>query len=351
MKKSITKLTLIIILILSMLSMAACGGDGGTTDEPEESGLQAMHFKLAHEETPEGDMHYYSTLFKQYLEEETDGKYTVDIFTNGQLGDVIAQTEQVQQGTIEIGFNTNGTIASLVQEANILNLHYLFPTTPDEVQEFLHTSEGMRMLDEILYGKGMKVLDWTHLGSSCWTANKPLLTPADWKGLKFRVMSTPIVMQSFEAYGANATPVPYVEVYSALQLKMVEGQANPLTCIKDMKFYEVQDYIINPNAEFMSCAFYFNSGAWDNLPAEGQDIIMSVLSKVNKEFNEYTAKEQAGFVTFFEGEGLTYIELNDEEIATFRELAQPVHEKYANSSGDKAWEILNQIREDLKAYL
>lgn len=359
MKKRFFKTKLVVVLLVLTLTLSACSKGSDTVEEPENAetpgvegaaDLEPQHFKIAHEETPEGDQHYYCTTFAEYLEEATDGKYTCDVYTAGQLGDTVSQTELVQNGTIAIGFNCNGPLAALVEEANILNLHYVMPTEMADYQDLLHNGEGIKLLEEVLYEKNLNVIDWAHSGYSYWTANKELRTPEDWKGTKFRVMPTPVIMKAFEAYGANATPVAYTEPYSSLQLNMVDGQTNPLTCIKDMKFYEVQDYIMDAKAEYMAYAFMMNTDVWENLPEEGQEIVSEIAKKVNVEYNEFITKKYADLIDFFVDEGLEYVELTPEEIDTFRELSMPIREEYVETCGPKAEEILGLILEDAKKY-
>src|SRR5690606_11492836 len=95
--------------------------------------------------------------------------------------------------------------------------------------------------------KGLRFLAAFSEGFMAWTAHKPLRKPADFAGLRFRVMTSPLLVAAYEAYGARPTPLPYSEVYSALQLRMIDGQVNPVFAIQEMSFYEVSSALTLAN--------------------------------------------------------------------------------------------------------
>lgn len=353
---------LVVSVMMGMILLAGSGcasgqktvqGEGaGESTGKSAASLAPHNFKLTHESSPEGPQQVYAEAFSKHLEELSGGAYTCQIFNVGQLGDAVSCVEQCQNGAIDIAFDGYGTIGSLVDASGVLGLPYMLPADDKDIPGFMRESKGVDMLEEILRSKNLEVIDWVCEGSSWWSANKEIRTPADWVGVKVRTIPTPIGIATYEAYGANATPVAYTETYSALQLKMVEGQSNPLSCIKDMKFYEVQKYLIENGNDYLIHGFAINTGIWNSLPEEGREILRQATQMASKDFYDYFYAYEEGLISFFEAEGLSVIELTAEERETFRELATPVQETFIKSCAnpEQIRELVKQIVADAAEY-
>ncbi len=150
---------------------------------------------------------------------------------------------------VQLGLTDPGAMGAFLKEANLMMLHFLLPDDLVKTQNFFDNSKTMKLMNDLHYEKNLKVIRWVPEGYFVWTGDRPLQTPADFKGFKMRTMAAPIIAASFEAYGASATPIPYAEVYSALQLGLVDGQTNPWVAVDNMKFYEVCDYATFANSD------------------------------------------------------------------------------------------------------
>lgn len=182
-----------------------------------------------------------------------------------------------------------------------------------------------------------------------WTANKPLRKPADFNDFKIRTMTSPILTQSYEAYGANPTPMPYSEVYSGLQLKQIEGQVNPIFAIEEMSFYEVQDYmIIAKHAQFIATVIA-NDEWYGSLPDdqrkwvdETRDEMVDFIYEKQAQFNEERLEKIKN------NSDTEVITLSDEERQAFREASMGVRDTYVEQAGENGQKLLDTVTSMVK---
>ena len=257
--KKISMLLLTILMVA--LATTGCGGGAGQAAGDGDAAAPTV-WKYVHEEYPGDYQDIYAQLFKEIIEEKTEGQIKIDIYPVGQLGDSSVGTELIQSGGVQLGITDPGAMGAFLKEANLMMLHFLLPDDLVKTQEFFDNSKTMKLMNDLHYEKNLKVIRWVPEGYFVWTGKRPLQTPADFKGFKMRTMAAPIIAASFEAYGANATPIPYAEVYSALQLGLVDGQTNPLVAVDNMKFYEVCDYATFANSDIYNFTFVMNKDFW-----------------------------------------------------------------------------------------
>lgn len=356
MKKTIA-FAIALVLISAMLVSCSSQNESTTSElsntTDSASTLESRTFKIAHESSSQGPLQVYAETLNEHLKELSDGAYDLQIFSVGQLGDSIACVEQCQAGTLDMVIGGFGNFSTMTGGlTGVLGLPYVLPSNMDDVVTMMNNSEAATMMADAVAEKGITILAWPCEGSEWWSANFPIYTPADMSGRAFRVYMSPIALATFEAYGANATPLAFTDVYSSLQLGVVEGQCNCLTSIKDMKFYEVQDYLIDNGATYLIHLFGMNNEIWSSLPAEGQAIIQEAVALTETEYYEYLYAGEEELAEFFEDEGLTIIYLSDEEKAAFKELVVDVPDVFVNDFEDTelARKVVDQFIADCNAY-
>lgn len=168
-----------------------------------------------------------------------------------------------------------------------------------------------------------------------------------------RVMTTPLLLAAYEAYGASPTPLPYSEVYSALQLNMIDGQENPVFAIQEMNFYEVIDWMIFArHAPFITTAVT-NRNFFNSLSPERQKLVLGVVSDLNgyilnvqKQFN----RERLDLIRKNRPKLKIVDELTPEARAAFREASQPVREQFIEMTGEDGRQLLEEIKATIKEY-
>ncbi len=179
--------------------------------------------------------------FKSMVEAE-DASVSVKVFPAGQLGGERELIESTKAGTLQMCM-VSGAIAGYFKPAMVLDIPYLFPSAA-VAWKVLDGPFGKEMADAILKETGMRVLAYGETGFRNFTNSKgPIKSPGDMKGMKIRVMETPLYVTMVKALGAAPTPIAWPETYTALQQKVVDGQENPVAVILQAKFSEVQKYL------------------------------------------------------------------------------------------------------------
>ncbi|MGM0603357.1 MAG: DctP family TRAP transporter solute-binding subunit [Bacillota bacterium] len=339
MKKTISLLTFLVITLSLFV------GVGSLQVEAAE-----YEWKFAHEEQIDGFMDSVAKEFKRLLAEKSDGRINIEIFPAGQLGNSKDMIELVRQGVVQFNFASTGHVGTMVPEAQGFLLHYIFPPNDKVVNEVLENGEAVEMIYDEFDGKGLKPLATLNSGWQIWTANKPIVSPEDFEGFKMRTMTSKLLLEDYAAYGANPTTTPYSEVYSSLQLKMIDGQVNPISCITNMKFYEVQDYLIKAYSNPFILTMITNPNMYNSLPEDIQEIVQESVSELypySTTWREQYNKEMEAKIIDEKPE-LEIITLSEEQRAEFKELAEPVQDTYVDLVGEDGEEFLKLIKEDIQ---
>lgn len=342
------------LLVFSLVFvLAGCGSEGDTADGGNEAAAdtqEVVEWTFAHEEVQGSVQDRYAQKFKEEIEELTDGAVKVKVYPVGQLGDGANQVELLQNGAIQLGINNPGSVGTLVPETNLFSLHFLLPSDMDKAHELVNNSEAMDMLNEKYYEKNMKVLGWFPEGYQMWTGNKAITEPADFEGFKIRTMASPVISESYKAYGADPTPIPYMEVYSSLQLNMIDGQVNPIFAIEEMKFYEVQDTMMLSNQAIFVGTFVANDMFWESLSDERKEKVQQAADAAT-EFILGAQKElnSTRLESIKEKSEIEIIELTPEQREVFKQASLPARDFYVENYGEDAEKILNQLLEDVEA--
>ncbi len=345
------KALLLSLTLLLLFALTGCGGGGDTQQEGQNGAEASYNWKFVLGESTGSPQEYYANLFKDKIAQLSGGKVNVTIYTVGQLGSGGDQGELIQSGAIEMGFLPVGDAGSMIPESNLLSLHYIFPSDTEKAKEFMANSQVLKTdLPEAFAAKGLQVIDWLDEGYNVWTGNRPLQTPADFKGFKMRTMASQIIMDSFAAYGANPVNIAYSELYSALQLKMADGQTNPFEEILNMKFYEVQSDCTVANADVFMAALVVNKDLWAGLPEEAKGWFQQAVQEVSPDYNAHQQKMADEAVKELEANNVTVTYLTDEEISTFRELSKKAYDSYYQVGGPNAKALLDKFLEEAKAY-
>ncbi len=278
--------------------------------------------------------HAYGLVFKSIVEANSNGKIAVELYPGNELGDTKATMEMAMSGGIEM-VTTTGTISSLMPETQVIFLPYVFKS--DEIAwDFFDTSPlWQEMVEELEEISGLKMLSVGQNGTRHFTNNvRPIRTPADMKGLKVRVMQSPIYVKMVEAMGAAATPLASGEIYTACQTGVVDGQENPIWNIAANKWNEVQKYITLDGHTWSENFVLINSDFWNSLPENYQHIIK--IAAFHAQTADRAAESLASRVLDFESVKNTmevYVP-SAEELELFKEAAAPTYDWLRGEVGD-----------------
>ena len=319
---------------------------------PSVSKAAEYKWKLGHEEVPGG---YYDRLGKEFgkrLAANSGGKIELSVFPAETIGSSEDMLELVRNDVIQFNFASAFHTGSLIPETQVLLLHYVFPKDINVVRDVFQKGTFRDILNPCYEAKGLEPLGYASEGWMTWTANKSIRTPADMKGVKFRTGTSRLIVDSYKAYGANPTPVPFSEVYSGLQLNMIEGQENPIFVNYDMKFYEVQSLMISAYTSPFAYALVTGTKFMASLPEDIQKIIREVATDLIPyafELQEEYNNEMLEKIKQDKPE-MEIITLSDAEIDAFAKLAPPVQKIYIEMAPEKGPAILKALQEDIKNF-
>jgi TRAP-type C4-dicarboxylate transport system substrate-binding protein len=330
---------LLLLLLVAALGAAACGRD---------TAIPTWRFAL--EEIEGSVQDAYARRFAEEIEQRLAGAVSVLVYPYGSLGTSAQITEQVQRGAIQLAFASPGHLGSVVQEAQIFSLHFLF-SEDDEINREVMAPGGRvhEILDEAYRERGLALLAIVPEGWMVWTGDRPLRSPEDFRGFKMRTMASPLLVDAYSAYGASPTPLPYGEVYGALQLGMVDGQVNPVFAIEEMSFHEVQDVMTFARHLPFVTTLVANPTFLDALSPAEREALDAVVAELEHEIAEVERKLNAERLERIrEAGGTRFVHLTEEEREVFREASLPVRERYRALAGERGSELLRTLSDELR---
>lgn len=311
---------------------------------------QADTWRYAHEEY-EGDVQdVYAYKFKEYIEDNSE--HTLQVYRFGELGESDDIMEQAQAGILQFVNQSPGFTGSLIPEAQIFFIPYLMPTDMETVVKFFRESKAVNENFPKLYEEqGLELLKMYPEGEMVMTVDEPIQSPEDLKGKKIRVMTNPLLSSTYEAFGATPTPLPWGEVYGALQTNMIQGQENPIFWIESGGLYEVSPNLVFTNHGWFTTASMANKAFFDKLSAEEQEMIRAAADYAFDETVKHISglAEQSLQKIQQASDEVTVTRLNDEQIEAFKARAPQVEKTFYEMTGDSGQELLNQFKQDLKA--
>jgi len=291
----------------------------------------------------------YARKFVETIEADSGGQIRCKILPYGELGTSGDITRLLQNGDLQFAFQSPGHLGSVIPEVQVFSIHYLFPTDSKQLETMLRRGPHIkRVLGKYYRRNRLELLSIIEEGWQIWTANKAIRTPADFKGVTFRVMSSPLLITAYRLYGAYAITVPYSQIYDDLSLGRIDAETQPFFAIQEMKFYEVQDYMINARQLPFIATFVANRDFMDGQPAEVRGMIDKAVSSANAYIFDLEARLNAERhkMIMQTKPGMHYIELTEEEIDAFRKKAAPLQEKYLEMGGEGAREVLEAVMKD-----
>jgi tripartite ATP-independent transporter DctP family solute receptor len=265
-------------------------------------------FKLAHVYNPDHAWDQGAHLAAKLVNEKSNGEIEIEVFPASQLGTEEQITEAVIFGSIDMCVSGAGQIGNLFKPINVAEMPYTFKDN-NHVLRFAKSDIGKQMFADLEKEFQIKVIGTSAYGiRQLLSVEKPIKTPEDLKGFKLRVPEQNICVEYGKAMGADPTPIAYAEAYMALQQGVVDGLENPLSALKNMKFYEVAKYVNLTSHVTNVCFFLMNGPKFNSLSADQQQIILDSFAEASQLIVDILNKDDQELGAFFEGEGLTIIQ-------------------------------------------
>ncbi len=304
--------------------------------------------KFGHVAPPFHGQHQGCLAFAKYVYKKTNGKIDIKVFPMGQLGGERSMAEQVQAGTLQMAAITTAVLSNFVPQAALIDLPFIFPNRKT-AYKVLDDEQFQKKFFSYFPPKGFIAIGWTENEFRDLTNSKrPIRKPSDLKGLKIRVMESPIFLDTFRQLGAQPVPMPFPEVYNALQQGVIDGQDNPLLTSVLMKFTEVNKYVTLTHHMLTECVIIVNPDFWKTLSPGEQKIFRQaakICIKVNRKVNAALYKNKIWKIV--KKEHIKVIRLTPAEREAFKKAMTPVYAKYKKIVGP---DLFNFFVKKIKYY-
>ena len=276
--------------------------------------------------------------FKEVLDARSGGRIGVKLFASGALGDQVSGIESMQAGTLDIA-TVETPITTVDEILGVTALPYMF-------RDRAHVAMVMQgpigqYLEARLAKKGLRVLGFMEGGFRQITNNvRPINTPADLKGVKMRTPSSKLRIKIFNHYGANASPLPFTELYTALQTGVFDGQENPVIWAKTTKFFEVQKFLSITNHLYTVTYLLMSEAVFQKLPWDLQLLVKQAGMEATAHTVVLGRKADQEIVDFLKGTGM---KVNQANVQSFVDASRPIWTDWAKDMGEDAQKLIDLI--------
>ncbi|WP_445217124.1 TRAP transporter substrate-binding protein [Bradyrhizobium sp. Pa8] len=281
-------------------------------------------------DTPKGKA---SEKFKELAEKYTGGKVKIEVYPNSTLYKDKEELEALQLGSVQMLAPSNSKFGPLgIREFEVFDLPYILPDLKT-LRKVTEGPLGLRLL-KLLDSKGITGLAYWDNGFKQMSANKKLVTPADYQGVKFRIQSSRVLQAQFKALSSLPQVMAFSEVYQALQTGVVDGQENTWSNIYTQKMHEVQKYITETNHGYIGYVVIVNKKFWDDLPADIRDQLSKAMKEATDFNNAQSQKENDDALAEIKKSGKSeIIKLTPQQDEAMRKAMEPVYKDAASRVG------------------
>jgi tripartite ATP-independent transporter DctP family solute receptor len=271
-------------------------------------------------------------VFKEKLDAAMPGRFDIQIYDSGTLFGQSGDMDALQRGNAEMAYVSFQLIADNIPEFGIFTAGYLFQS-PEHAREVMASDIGTQVKDKVLDELGLHLLDTCYLGTRQLNLReaRDVQTPADLEGIKLRMPSSDAWLFLGEALGASPTPLPFSDVYLALQTGTIDAQDNPLPTVEAAKFYEVTEQITLTSHLVDFINLTVNDQTWEQMTPEEQEAMQAAAVEACDWNNAERVANEERLVSFLEEQGLT---VTTPDVDAFR---QHVQDYYLNSDRAAQW--------------
>lgn len=285
-----------------------------------------------------------ATLLSEEVAKASGGKLKVRTFGAASLGPDDQMQNALIGGAQEMMVGSTATLVGITKEMAVWDTPFLF-SSAEQADKVLDGPIGREVMDK-LEEKGLVGLVYWENGFRNMTNNvRPITKMEDFDGIKLRVMPNPVFLETFKLMGANAVPLPFSELFTALETKAVDGQENPFNTILSSKFFEVQKYLTITNHVYSPWIVTASKRWWDGLSKTEQDIIMQAAVKARDFERQDTRAEAAKALAQLKENGMQINEISPEQVQRMREKAQPAIQQVTDTVGQQ---LFDQVQAQVK---
>ncbi|MCF3594448.1 DctP family TRAP transporter solute-binding subunit [Rhodobacteraceae bacterium LMO-12] len=274
-----------------------------------------------------------ATVLADRVNTEMNGKACMEVFPNSTLYNDDKVLEAMLQGDVQLAAPSLSKFEQFTKVFRIFDLPFMFKNIA-AVDEFQSSETGQAM-KESMVRRGLLGLGFWHNGMKQMSAKKPLISPSDAAGLKFRVQNSDVLKAQMSAMGASPQPMAFSEVYGALQTGVVDGQENTWSNIYGQKFFEVQDGITETNHGIIDYMVVTSVDWWESLPEDVRTQLGTIITEVTDSRNAAVGEVDAKARQSVLDAGSTIRELTDEQRQVWVDAMKPVWEQFVSDVGQE----------------
>lgn len=335
------------VLALTMaLALAGCGGGdtapasatpNSVKDSSAPSGEPVVTIKLGHSLAETLVAHTAMVDFANSVNEKTNGAVKVDVYANAQLGSERDMVEGMQLGTVDMVYASTSVIANFVPNFSIFDAPFL--VTSDNVWDICDGEIGAQLSQELLDSQGIRLIGFMDVGSRNIFSTKPIQAMKDFSGVKIRVMENNVHIALFNMLGAQATPMAFSELYTALQQGTVDAGENSLQGITGSGFDDICKHITLTEHIYAVCPFMISEETYNKIPEEYRTVFMEEAQKCVENERALVAEQNAQAIEDMKANGCTIYEIPHEE------LTAAVADIYSQFSDTFPQDLVKQIQD------
>ena len=287
------------------------------------------------------------TAMNECMAEKSDGKMEITAFWGGALGGDLQATQALRSGTQEMVVTSSSPLVGILPALGVFDLPFLF-ANEEEADTVLDGEFGNYVSDLMPEAGLINLAYWENGFRNLTNSSRPVEKWEDLSGMRVRVMQNNIFLDTFQNMGANATPMAFGEVFTALETKAIDAQENPFVTIDTSKFYEVQDYLSVTRHAYTPFMVLFSKPIWDTYSTEEQEILRE-CAIVGRDAQRTASRELSNeSLERVKEAGMQVNEISPEEQARMVEKAQSVYEKHAGTIGTEVVERIQAALEDIR---
>lgn len=243
----------------------------------------------------------------------------LSVFPAAQLGTAPQMVEQLAIGELEMALASPADLGAWYEPMSVMDAAYAFDNF-DQVMKFVDSERGKKLYEDVLKKTKVRIIGTWLYGTRHMTANKPIRSPDDLKGLKVRVPNAPIMLANMTAMGGRPTPMAFGEVYLGLQQKVIDAQENPLPTIKSMKFNEVQEYVTLTGHLVATTLVLVSDPFWQKLNQAQRDSLVASVNTATRSVQKCIEDQEKEILsTWRAGKGIKVV--SDVDVQKFRASA------------------------------
>jgi C4-dicarboxylate-binding protein DctP len=306
--------------VMAGLAMLACAASAWAQ--------QPIIIKFSHVVAPDTPKGKAAEYFKKLAEERTKGRVKIEVYANSTLYKDKEEMEALNLGAVQMLAPLSSKLTSMgLNEFQVFDLPYIFDSM-DQAHKVTQGAIGRGMLKK-LDAKGMTGLAFWDNAFKETTANVPLRTPADFRGLKMRITPSKVIDAQMRSLGANPQVMAFSEVYLGLQTGAVDGQENPTSNIVTQKFDEVQKYMTMTDHSFHNYTLVANKKFWDGLPTDIRKTMDGVVRDTTDYFNSIAQKDNDDALALIKAHNrMQIVTLTKAEKAGFKKALLKLHKQF-----------------------